>query len=164
MGKDDDLTVNSVQEGPNSEDLEIRAAVSELSRLIVSECERLAHKLLHAREHTDHRTEPQRLELALVQLRIMRGVNEVKHDLTGVVAAARRAGATWEQIGTTCGITKQAAYDRWRGPVKTFEQAAAWAQEHAKLPVDPLDQYDTTFVTDGRPPQGRRAASPDDRR
>jgi hypothetical protein len=49
-------------------------------------------------------------EWHLTKLRIAR-VADV--DATGSVIGARRRGATWKQIGAACGISRQAAHDRW---------------------------------------------------
>ncbi|WP_406238447.1 hypothetical protein [Nocardia sp. NBC_01009] len=141
----------------NQEEAATQAAVSELSSALLTECEKLARKLLS--EPNAAGTEFTDLDLALTKLRIMRRLNEVSLDLTGLVAASRNAGATWEQIGSTCGITKQAAYDRWRVAVKTLEEGAEWAEKRSKLPIDPLDQFDTRYVYDGRPARRRRSRS-----
>lgn len=46
----------------------------------------------------------------LTKLRIARAAGTKQ---TGSALNARKAGATWTQIGEACGISKQAAYDRW---------------------------------------------------
>lgn len=49
-------------------------------------------------------------EWHLLKIQICRaaGVRE-----TGDALNARRQGATWQQVADACGITRQAAYDRW---------------------------------------------------
>ncbi len=49
-------------------------------------------------------------EWHLVKMQIER---ELGLDHTGNVLNARHYGASWSAIGEACGITKQAAYDRW---------------------------------------------------
>jgi hypothetical protein len=34
-------------------------------------------------------------------------------NLERIVHGARRNGVTWNEIGAACGVTRQAAYDRW---------------------------------------------------
>lgn len=43
-------------------------------------------------------------------------VAEAEHHLARAARAARRAGATWTQIGDAAGVTRQAAQQRWRHP------------------------------------------------
>jgi hypothetical protein len=49
-------------------------------------------------------------EWHLLKLRIGK---EAGVDLLGNVVNARKYRATWQEIGDACGITRQAAYDRW---------------------------------------------------
>lgn len=39
---------------------------------------------------------------------------EARLDPTGDVLNAKQYGATWQAIADQCGITRQAAYDRWQ--------------------------------------------------
>lgn len=84
----------------------------------------------------------------LTKLRIRR---EAKVEHEHVVAAARLAGATWEQIGEACGITRQGAYDRWGKLIKERE-----SQPRPSVAVDPLDEYDPRGHTEGSPRPRRR--------
>ncbi|CAM4486702.1 hypothetical protein NONI108955_34260 [Nocardia ninae] len=84
----------------------------------------------------------------LTKLRIRR---EAKVEHEHVVAAARAAGATWEQIGDACGITRQGAYDRWGKMVKERE-----SQPEPSFAVDPLDEYDPGGHAEGSPRPRRR--------
>ncbi|MFC9437881.1 hypothetical protein [Nocardia sp. NPDC057030] len=87
----------------------------------------------------------------LTKLRIRR---EAKVEHEHVVAAARAAGATWEQIGDACGITRQGAYDRWGKMVK--ERESQPEPQLAIGPLDPLDEYDPGGHAEGSPRPRRR--------
>lgn len=39
-------------------------------------------------------------------------------DPTGDAVNAKRYGATWQQVADTCGVTRQAAYDRWNAAIE----------------------------------------------
>ncbi|WP_069167263.1 hypothetical protein [Nocardia altamirensis] len=84
----------------------------------------------------------------LTKLRIRR---EAKVEHEHVVAAARAAGATWEQIGEACGITRQGACDRWGKMVKERE-----SQPDPSFAIDPLDEYDPGGHAEGSPRPRRR--------
>ena len=59
-------------------------------------------------------------------------------DLERAVLDARRNKVTWNEIGTACGVTRQAAYDRWGEAANRAEEARTKAAE----PLDVLDKYD----------------------
>jgi hypothetical protein len=40
-------------------------------------------------------------------------VREAQNELAGCVADARRAGASWQDIGTELHMSRQAAWERW---------------------------------------------------
>lgn len=65
-------------------------------------------------------------------------------DPLRAVGPARAAGATWEQIGSACDMTRQGAYDKWGKVVKKL------LIEMDKSP-DILEQFD--------PGGGQRAAT-----
>ncbi|MBF6209270.1 hypothetical protein IU483_35265 [Streptomyces gardneri] len=137
-------------------DHELHAQAATLTNLILDKARSLAedladqaiegHRLptLTPKQRTTH--------IALTQLRLLRLVG---FDLLGAVAMARKAGATWEQIGIIFGITRQAAYDRWH------RQVSQLLAEHETEPVDPLDDYDPGFTYDvaTRTPRPRRGVS-----
>lgn len=56
------------------------------------------------------RGQARRREWHLTKLHICRAA---RLDPTGDAINARRAGASWVEIGAACGITRQAAHDRW---------------------------------------------------
>jgi hypothetical protein len=86
----------------------------------------------------------------LTRLRILKAANV---DLERTVVEARAEQITWEQIGQTCGISRQGAYDRWGTAVKQTEQhrevAARWWDDEQRLDV--LEKFD---------PGGKRSTSP----
>lgn len=65
----------------------------------------------------------------LTRLRILRAA---RADLQRTVLAARKHHLSWRDIGSACGMTRQAAYDRWGVAAKQQEQAdealAEWAR------------------------------------
>jgi hypothetical protein len=122
----------------------IANAATVLGLAMIDKCDELAKKLLGQFTNdpdlsSDGAGSVERfhgLHLELTKLRIRCAANM---DLGGAVAAARFAGATWEQVGAACGTSKQAAYERWRKVVKEFEDARRRAEHR---PVDALDLYD----------------------
>lgn len=105
-----------------SETLDISGAAHQLRETIALRCGDLADKLLDLPEagtpewveQYQQRDTPEgqaRLrEWHLVKMRICR---EADVDQTGDALNAKKAGATWQDIADACGITRQAAYDRW---------------------------------------------------
>lgn len=59
----------------------------------------------------------------LVKLQICR---ELGLDPIGDVVNARRFGASWQAIADACGITRQAAHDRWAKLVQQIQQSDKW--------------------------------------
>ena len=61
-------------------------------------------------------------EWHLVKMQIARAAGT---DQTGDVINARGCGASWAEIGQACGITRQAAHDRWAklAPAKVTDRA-----------------------------------------
>lgn len=118
----------------------IAEAASALNLLLIAHCDRLARALIaEAGPDDSDRSSPQRSlkVLELTKLRIRHRTNVV--DLSGPVAAARIAGATWAQIGDAVGTSRQAAYERWHKTVRAFENAARAAGIASE---DVLDKYD----------------------
>lgn len=62
-------------------------------------------------------------EWHLVKLQICR---ELGLDPIGDVLNARRFGASWQAIADACGITRQAAHDRWADLVRNIQQSDDW--------------------------------------
>ncbi|MGK8501303.1 hypothetical protein [Nocardia asiatica] len=136
-------------------DREIARAANQLSATIRRRCDELAAELLN--EAAERQGFPPvigaapvaglllvALELAKLRIRC-----EARVDHEGVVVSARAAGATWEQIGTACGITRQAAYDRWGKMVQQLTVESEPAQ-------DPLEQYDPGGQREAGTPRRRR--------
>ncbi|QIS02355.1 hypothetical protein F5X71_08480 [Nocardia brasiliensis] len=129
------------------DDDEIAQAATDLELAMITKCSELATKLLlgnatnsedvsklNAGNNSDR--SPTRLNLELTKLRILCKANM---DVRGAVAAARFAGATWQQVGAACGKSKQAAYERWHKAVGELEITRRKTDHR---PVDPLDEYD----------------------
>ncbi|MBW0114985.1 hypothetical protein [Pseudonocardia abyssalis] len=106
-------------------EIDVTAAAAAVQVAAVGEAGRQADALLgawpapgsvewHAEEGTDA---PRRRERAwqLLQLRIGLGAGL---DPLPTVLGLRRHGATWEEIATAAGTTRQAAHERWAGPVR----------------------------------------------
>lgn len=123
----------------------VAQAAVELGLAMNDKCDQLAKKLLGVVEIDPNapteevKMETERsysvVELELTKLRVR---HLARMDIGGAVAAARMAGATWEQVGTACGSSKQAAYERWHKIVREFENARVKARQR---PVDAVDQY-----------------------
>ncbi len=100
---------------------DIRRAAAELKDVLILRVGTLADELLGLPEagteewvRLQRRPEAERRADArqwhLVKMAIE---TEVGIDPVGDIVNARRAGATWEQVGEACGITRQAAHERW---------------------------------------------------
>ncbi|MGK8487087.1 hypothetical protein [Nocardia asiatica] len=140
---------------PQLQDHEIARAAGQLNVTIKRRCDELAAELLNEAAHRQgHPTVigaapvlgPLLVALELTKLRIR---CEARVDYEGVVVSARAAGATWEQIGATCGISRQAAYDRWGKMVKQLTVEPEPAE-------DPLEQYDPGGQRETGTPRRRR--------
>lgn len=69
-------------------------------------------------------------EWHLLKIRICRAADV---SPTGDVLNARKQGATWQQIADACGMTRQAAHDRWAkyegaGDDMTGDELTAWLE------------------------------------
>lgn len=65
-------------------------------------------------------------ELALDTVATLAALNEVvTSHTTELVAIARAAGATWNEIGDALGISKQAAHERYRKVPQRYSNRAA---------------------------------------
>jgi hypothetical protein len=104
--------------------VDVRAAAAAVQVVAVTEAGRQADAILgepplpgsiewHAEEGTDV---PLRRERAwqLLQLRIGLGAGL---DPLPTLVGLRRHGATWEQIATAAGVTRQTAHERWAAKV-----------------------------------------------
>lgn len=111
-------------------DERIKAAADELKEAIALKLGELADRLLERPEFGTpewvdwwgNKDTPagnaRRREWHLVKLQISR---EAGVDQTGNAINARHCGASWEEIGQACGITRQAAHDRWAKFEDLFE-------------------------------------------
>ncbi|WP_063048301.1 hypothetical protein [Nocardia arthritidis] len=129
----------------------VALAAAQLNQEIRRKCDELAGDLLNEAAKLQGLPEPVGVEplggtlrtaLELAKLRIR---DQANVDVDGTVKSARESGATWEQIGSACGITRQAAYDRWGKMMKSIRKAT-------EAPKDPLEQYDPG----GKPEQAKR--------
>lgn len=120
--------------------LDVALAASDLNVTIRQRCDELALELLNKAALKAGYSPVEELpvfgarrivlELAKLQIRTHAKVG----GLNGTVVAARGAGATWEQIGSACGMSRQGAYDRWGKVVKDVS-----AQPNRE--PDPLEKY-----------------------
>jgi hypothetical protein len=102
---------------------EISKAADELRTVIALEVGKLADQILGRPEFgspewkSQHETrdtpegKARTLEWHLTKIAILHEAGRVSP--TGDVLGARKHGATWQAIADACGITKQAAFDRW---------------------------------------------------
>ncbi|MFI1459082.1 hypothetical protein [Nocardia carnea] len=104
---------------PAVSESDIAKAVAQLTLDIHRKCDELAGQLLNEAAEQDGIARPVGIEpltgeiwieFELTKLRIRHQANV---DLELAAKSARSAGATWVQIGSACGVTRQAAYDRW---------------------------------------------------
>lgn len=97
-------------------------------------------------EHEQRDTPTGRKRLAEWHLVKMQIERELGLDHTGNVVNARHYGASWSTIGQACGITKQAAYDRWA----MFENTALPTEAAAARCAHTTDagEYDKTLPGD----------------
>lgn len=101
-------------------------AVGELTASIRQWCDELATELLNRAALREGRPPPVGPELLdgqprlLWELTKLRIRHQAKVDPLRAVGTARAAGATWQQIGAACDMTRQGAYDRWGKVVKQF--------------------------------------------
>lgn len=126
---------------PDVDESKVAGAVAQLTLYIHRKCDELAGQLLNDAAEKQGLQKPVGaeplagelwIEFELVKLRIR---HQAKVELELAVKSARSAGATWEQIGSACGITRQAAHDRWGKLMrKPLKQVAAQP--------DVLDQFD----------------------
>lgn len=118
----------------------ISKLAAELKTTIYATCRELARRELRRPEYgtdewaaeisapdTPERRKAVRHE-HLTRLRILRAA---RVDLERAVVDAR-AHLTWNEIGAACGMTRQAAYDRWGAAAKQQEQARQAADKWAR--------------------------------
>lgn len=103
-------------------DTQIQRAAEDLAETISARCGALADDILDRpqigtpewlAEHAQRETPAGHARLAewhLVKMQISRLAGASQ---TGDVLGARRHGASWQAIADACGITRQAAHDRW---------------------------------------------------
>ncbi|MGF6888543.1 hypothetical protein ABIA39_007758 [Nocardia sp. GAS34] len=101
------------------EEWEIARAAGQLSVILRREIDKLAIELINESARRKGQPEPiglkqpsrrVRVALELTKLRIRHTAHV---ELVEAVVAARQAGATWAAIGLACGVSRQAAHDRW---------------------------------------------------
>jgi hypothetical protein len=91
----------------------ISAKLADLADLIMERPE-LGSDEWQRKEHARIEQEPEAMneqqQWHLIKIQI---AHRAKLDPTGDVINAKRYGATWQTIADTCGISRQAAFDRW---------------------------------------------------
>jgi len=126
----------------------IRKLAAELNTAIYTRCRELARRELGRPEYgTDEWAaeisapdSPRRRSAVkyeyMTRLRILKAAGA---DLQRAVLDARRHGLSWRDVGSACGVTRQAAFDRWGVAEKQQEQTREAADDWArKTQVDSL--------------------------
>jgi hypothetical protein len=112
-------------------------------------------RLLNSRAEPVRRVDGQpRLEMAAAALLLAEAADRLAR--AEIIAAREVDGATWEQVGTALGMSRQSAHERFRtGPdglhSRWFKKAAAQKSEGSSGP--------TTSATTGRGGRRRAASS-----
>jgi hypothetical protein len=65
-----------------------------------------------AEDSPGHKTTPEAADQALQHVRLIRGLLDQAE--MNAVKTAREGGASWAEIATMLGVTRQAAWERWR--------------------------------------------------
>lgn len=134
-GDDNDL-LSSPGEGV------IEALAAELNTMIHVRCRELARKQLGrplygtdewAAEISAPDSDRRRTTVKHEYMTRLRILKAARADLQRAVLDARKHGLSWRDVGRACGITRQAAYDRWGAAEKqqerTREAADDWARK-----------------------------------
>ena len=77
---------------------------------------------------------------------------------TEAVIGARLGRATWAEMGTAVGITRQGAFNRWGQTVKAYEAAGLLHPAATALPAHPPVDPDAGGLNDARPASTGRPA------
>jgi hypothetical protein len=120
----------------------IEALAAELNTMIHVRCRELARKQLGrplygtdewAAEISAPNSDQRRTTVKHEYMTRLRILKAARADLQRAVLDARKHGLSWRDVGRACGITRQAAYDRWGAAEKqqerTREAADDWARK-----------------------------------
>lgn len=119
----------------------IEALAAELSTTIHMRCRELARKQLGrpvygtdewAAEISAPDSDERRAAVKHEYMTRLRILKAARADLQRAVLDARKNGLSWRDVGRACGITRQAAYDRWGVAEKQQERAREAADEWAR--------------------------------
>lgn len=152
----------------------IRKLAAELNTTIYTTCRELARRELGrpafgtddwAAEISAADTSERRREVKQEYLTRLRILRTARVDLQRTVLEARKHRLSWRDIGSACGMTRQAAYDRWGAAEKQQEQAdealAEWARKtggEVAAPSQPGGEPITTRRGRGTSPAPRSRA------